>query len=142
MMLEKFLEGEGPPKLMFCYQVLDNQSSDEIKDNAVEASLFTTYGDSEKLKDKAVWFLRMTPEHRKNVNLQEQSDNEVIWGEVSPQCVQQLNNLMENVYFPLIDNLDDREWGVCDDESKKEFKQHTTKFQQEVQEAMKLMSPG
>jgi dynein heavy chain len=69
-MLEKFIEGEGPPKLMFCYQIVESQSSDEMKDN-IEASLFLTYGDSEKLKEKAVWFLRMTPEHRKNVNLQE-----------------------------------------------------------------------
>jgi hypothetical protein len=36
---------------------------------------------------------------------------------------------MENVYYPLIFNLDDKEWGVCDEESKKEYLGHTKKFQ-------------
>lgn len=49
---------------------------------------------------------------------------------------------MENVYYPLIFSLEDREWGVSDEESRKEFMSYTKKFQQEVQEAMKLMSPG
>lgn len=49
---------------------------------------------------------------------------------------------MENVYYSLIFGLKGNEWGVCDEESSKEFLGHTKKFQSEVQEAMKLMSPG
>ena len=49
---------------------------------------------------------------------------------------------MENIYYPFIFNLEERDWGVCDDENKKEFLGHTKKFNQEVGEAIKLMSPG
>ena len=87
MLLEKFLNGDGPPKIIVCHQVLENQSNDDIKDNQSEPTLFITYGDTEKLKEKAVWFLRMTPDNRKQVNLTESNDNEVIWGEISPYCV-------------------------------------------------------
>ena len=111
---------------------MDNQGNDDIKDNNQEPTLFINYGEPEKLKEKAVWFIRMLPEHRKTVNLQEITDNEVLWGEVSPHCVAQLNNLMENVYYPMIFSLDDKEWKECDEESKREFLGHTKKFQQEV----------
>ena len=82
----------------------------------------------------------MAPEHRKNINLNEQSDSEVIWGEISPMCVEQLNNLME-IYSLFILQLEGKEWGVCDEENKKEFLDHTKKFSTEVTEALKLMSP-
>ena len=35
---------------------------------------------------------------------------------------------MENIYHPFIFNLEERDWGVCDDENKKEFLGHTKKF--------------
>ena len=49
---------------------------------------------------------------------------------------------MENLYYPMIHSLEGKDWGECDEENKKEFLGYTKKFQQEVQEAMKLMSPG
>lgn len=71
----------------------------------------------------------MLPDHRKTVNLQESSDNEVIWGEISPMCIPQLHYLMEHVYDPLIEKMDVKEWKECDEESKREFLSHTKKFQ-------------
>jgi hypothetical protein len=35
---------------------------------------------------------------------------------------------MENVYYPLIFNLEDKEWKECDEECKREFLSHTKKF--------------
>ena len=82
--MEKFLEGEGSPKIIVCYQIQDTNNNDDIKDTSAEPTLFFTYGESEKLKEKAIWFVRMLPDNRKSVNLNETSDNEVIWGEITP----------------------------------------------------------
>ncbi len=35
---------------------------------------------------------------------------------------------MDLIYNPFILNLPNEEWGVCEDESKKEFHSFTTKF--------------
>lgn len=82
-----------------------------------------TYGDTEQLKEKAVWFLRnQAPDSKKKaVNLNEQCDNDVIFGEITPNTIPQLNQMMENVYCPFITNLRDEDWNVCEEESKREF---------------------
>lgn len=49
---------------------------------------------------------------------------------------------MELIYNPFIGNLPNEEWGVCEDESKKEYLSFTQKFTLEVSDAIKLMSPG
>jgi len=66
--------------------------------------LFITYGDKEKLKEKAVWFLRNVHPHapRKAVKLEEPNDNEIIWGEITPHTIPQLRHLMKKVYVPFL----------------------------------------
>jgi len=91
------------------------------------------------LKDKAVWFLRILPPDAKRKPL---SLTELIWGEITPNTVPHLNSLMENVYSQFISLLGKDDWGVCEEESKKEFLSHTEKFAEEVKESIKLMSPG
>lgn len=49
---------------------------------------------------------------------------------------------MEYIYIPFIDNLKNEDWGVTEEEAKKEFMTHTGKFGNEVKEAIGLMSPG
>jgi len=57
-LLEKFLDGEGPQKIFVFYQVHEQVLQDEIKDTGnAEPVLFMTIGE-EKIKEKAVWFLR------------------------------------------------------------------------------------
>jgi len=53
-----------------------------------------------------------------------------------------LNALMEYIYRPAIDNLTKDDWDKCEEESKLEFLAHTKKFGNEVEEAIKLMTPG
>jgi len=46
---------------------------------------------------------------------------------------------MENVFEPLVQLLNNNEWGDCEEESKNEFLTVTSKFAKEVKEAIKLM---
>lgn len=59
------MDTEGPPKLLAYYQTPDTGSEND--QNVIDAHLFLTYGDTEKIKDKAVWFLRNLPENKKKV---------------------------------------------------------------------------
>lgn len=63
--IEQFLDTEGPPKILVYYQTPDTGSENDH--NVIDSQLFITYGDSEKIKDKAVWFLRNLPENKKKV---------------------------------------------------------------------------
>lgn len=49
--------------------------------------------------------------------------------------------MIEYIYDPLISG-DKHDWGLCDQESKKEFTVFTERFKKEVTEALKLMEPG
>ena len=50
---------------MIYYQTPDTGSENDH--NVIDPQLFLTYGDSEKIKDKAVWFMRNLPENKKKV---------------------------------------------------------------------------
>lgn len=65
--MELFLDSEGPPKILVYYQTPDTGSENDH--NVIDPQLFITYGDTEKIKDKAIWFLRNLPENKKKVSI-------------------------------------------------------------------------
>jgi len=71
------------------------------------------------------------------VNLTEPNDNEVLFGELSKNCLLQLNNIMEFTYQPMIENLDKKHWGVCDPEYVEEFNSSSKKFALDCNDAIK-----
>ena len=75
------------------------------------------------------------------ININETNNDEVIFGEVTPNPVRVLSYMIEYIYDPLI-NEDKHDWGLTDGESKKDFMAQTDKFKREVHEALKLMEPG
>jgi hypothetical protein len=72
------LDTEGPSKLLAYYQAPDTGSEND--DKLVGKQLLLTYGDSEKIKDKGVWFMRTLPENKKKININEGNNEEVIFG--------------------------------------------------------------
>lgn len=142
ILLETFLKGEGPKKILVYYQVQDLISNDEVKDANAEPSLFITQGDTERLKEKAVYFIRNLHENKKNVNLQESNDNEIVTGELHSNVLLQLNNMMELVYFPMIERMEPKDWEKCEEEARNEFIALSKKFNQEVNESIKSIQPG
>jgi hypothetical protein len=69
---------------------------------------------------------------RKPVSLTEQSDNDVTWGEITPNTVPHLNSMMDNFYFPALEALAKEDWGVCEEELRGEFLVHSKKFGDEL----------
>lgn len=58
---------------MVYYQTPDTGSENDH--NVIDPTLFLTYGDSERIKDKAVWFMRNLPENKKKININEQNND-------------------------------------------------------------------
>ena len=81
--------------------------------------MFLTFGDTEKIKDKAVWFMRFLPENKKQVNTAEGSNEEVLFGEITPNPVKILNHMIEFVYDPMLTSEKFTDWGVSDPEARK-----------------------
>lgn len=96
-------------------------------------------GEKEKLKGKGIYFLRTTP-NGKPVNPNGANDNEVLFGEVSEHTVTSLNTIINSIFKPLVfDKLDPNDWGVCEEEQKKEFLNNFDKFASELKDALKSL---
>jgi len=67
-MLEAFYKADGPRKILVYYQVNDFHG-DEMKEVGADQTLFITNGDQEKLKEKAVYFVKNFPISKDNQNL-------------------------------------------------------------------------
>jgi len=85
-----------------------------MREANADPSLFITNGENERLKDKAVYFIRNLPEGKKSVELTESNDNQVIFGELSPNILQQLNNTLDMGYQPMIELIPKPDWGSCE----------------------------
>ena len=80
--------------------------------------------------------MRTTPPG-KPVNANGSSDNEVLFGEISEHTITSLNVIINQVFKPFLDRLDTTDWGLCEDEQKKEFTQVFEKFANELKDALK-----
>jgi len=131
---ENWMKGTGPAHIFIYYQkpykVLD---SGEIVENPGSTDqFFVTDGEKEKLKGKGVYFLRCTVPAGKPITASGTNDNEVLFGEINEHTVYSLNTIVNNVYKPLVDKLDNNDWGACEAEQKKEFMQTFDRFAKEV----------
>jgi hypothetical protein len=73
-----------------------------------------TIDNTEKLNEKAIYFLR-TVEKGKSINMGD-NDGDVLFGEINPNILEQLNLMMTFAFQPLIEKLDKDYWGECDQE--------------------------
>jgi len=73
------------------------------------------------------------------VNPNGTSDNEVLFGEISEHTVTSLNVIINQVFKPLVDRLEPVDWGVCEDEQRREFTQVFDKFANELKEALRSL---
>ena len=82
--------------------------------------------------------MRTTPPG-KAVNPNGTNDNEVLFGEISEHTITSLNVIINQVFKPLIDKLEVADWGVCEDEQRREFSQVFEKFANELKDALKSL---
>jgi dynein heavy chain, axonemal len=72
----------------------------------------------------------------------EANDNEIIFGEISPKCLIQLDKMIQYTYEPMIKNMSASDWGQCEEEIREEYLSYVRKFASEVQDSIQSMAPG
>lgn len=140
-MFEDFFKGTGSKRIFVYYQTQYKISeSGEIQDLGGHEEFFVSDGEKVKLKGKGVYFVRCTAsDSSKPVNVNNGNDSEVIFGEISAHTVTSLNTIINQVYKPMVDRLPAADWGVCEDEQKKEFNSVFEKFASELKEALRSL---
>ena len=136
-LLENFFKGAGSAYVFVYYQAPYRivEETGEIRETSSTKEFVITDGEKVKLKGKGLYFLRCNLD--KPINVNGTNDNEVLVGEVSKHSVTALNTTINQVFKPLVDNLAKPEWGVCEDDQKKEFTSVFDKFANELREALK-----
>merc|ERR1711964_965968 len=97
----------------FYYQVRGETKSKtgEIRDLNNPPELFLTDGSRDKLKNKAVYFIRNPVSlNFKEINVQGSNDAEVIWGEISTSSLKSLDILVNTVFPKLVLSMESSEW--------------------------------
>ena len=133
-----FLRGKGPHKLIFYFQPHDGHDIDEVRDMLNEQHFILTSGEDEPIKAKGVYFLR-TVERGKQISLNDTNDD-IIFGEIVPDILNQVNLMMNCVFQPMIEKLDEEKWGECEKDQKEEFLQTTQNFADDLDESLHSMN--
>lgn len=88
------------------------------------------------LRGKGIYFIRTTPAG-KAINTNGTNDHEILFGEISEHTVPSFDTIVNMVFKPLVEKLEASDWGVCENEQKKEFNTVFDKFAGELREARK-----
>ena len=109
----EFYKPEGPPKLLFYYQVpeVKNIDGEFIPKAGKPPKLFVTDGDVETLRDKALYLVRTNP---KGVS-DKSPENDIYSGEIRGGVLDTLASLVANLYAPVLKAQ--KEWGKTSRES-------------------------
>eukprot|EP00899_Mesostigma_viride_P009796 jgi/Mesvir1/18818/Mv04309-RA.2 len=132
-----FCSPTGPVKLMFFYQVPEKENADgEFVPIGEKPVLFLTNGDNEKLRGKAVYFIRIN-----NKGIAEKTiEQDVTFGEVLGSALESFRVLMTDVFYPVL--KEQESWGVNPEEATAEFLASTTKFGATLREAANSLQGG
>ena len=138
-LFEDFFGGTGSDRIFVYYQIpYKITESGDISYYNSPKEFFVTDGEKVKLNGKGNYFVRTTPPGKK-LNESVMNDNQILFGEISEHTVTSLNTIINQVYKPLVDHLEVADWGVCEEEQKKEFTSFFDKFANELKEALRSL---
>ena len=136
----EFMNGTSPPRLFIYYQSSDyRNSSDELIDSGQEPRLTVTFGDSERIKNKCVYFHRNLEED-KAINTQQANDMEVFYGEIAAEPLSSLESQLTATCLPMVKEIND--WGKCEEDQVTEFLSNVNRFASDLTEAQASLSGG
>ena len=76
------------------------------------------------------------------MNTQTANDTEVIFGEIGANPISSLDTIISSVFVPMVNSMDETDWGECDKDQRLELVSGLSKFASELSEAIKSMSGG
>jgi len=132
-----FFKGNNKQKIIVYFQKEDVITNGEVRDSENEPELILTTGEDMRIKNKAVYFVRLIPNGVSVTGVP--GGNEIIFGEINKDTMFCLENILNNCFYKHIDKLQEDDWDKCDDEQIKEYKHTMTRFTKELEEAMKSL---
>jgi hypothetical protein len=135
---EDFLKGVGPSRIFVFYQVPQKIGDNgEVIEIGSHKEFLVSDGEKCKLRGKGLYFVRTTDSESPKDISKGTSDGDVLFGEISEHSVTSLNTVINQVYKPLVEGLNEEDWGRCPGEQKQEFSSVFDKFATELKEALK-----
>jgi hypothetical protein len=107
-LLDSFFKNTGPTHIFVYYQPQYTISPDnnevKIQNNSTRDFLITD-GEKVKLLGKGLYFLRANIVDDKPINVNTESDDSILFGEVSEHSITTLNTTINQCFKPMIDGL-------------------------------------
>lgn len=140
--LNDFLEGKSKHHHIFIFDQKTDVINDvgEPVDGPGDTKIIVTAGEQERLKGRAVFFLRTLPAD-KAIKVDIPTDNDLLFGEMSGNPLESLNTSLGSVFLPFL-KRSGTDWGLCDVDQKKQFLDGFDKFSGELGEAISSLSGG
>jgi hypothetical protein len=140
-----FLEGKtNQTHLLFFYQKPDVvNDAGELIDSPGEAKLLITNGEQERIKKRAAYFLRTSPEG-KAIRTDIASDNDLIFGEVASNPLESMGTCLGDVFVAMMQkNFQEKEvWLKCEVDQRREFMTGLEKFTTELADGIRSLVGG
>ena len=140
--LNDFLEGKSKHHHIFVFDQRADVINDlgEPVDGPGDTKILVTTGEQERLKGRAVFFLR-TVAADKAIKVDVTSDGDLLFGEMSGNPLESLDTSLGSLYLPFLKRTGN-DWGQCDDDQRKQFIDGFDKFAGELSEAISSLSGG
>ena len=142
VLLDEFLGPDPPNNRLFMYYqaqaVVGEDGLEEFPEGG-EPTLFFSPGDDCKLRSKAVYFVR-TIDGKEAVDCSTACDQTVLYGELSPQPLRDLEASLSGLYKPAFDVRTD--WGRAETSQMSDFKSGLGKFVVDIQDNLKNLVGG
>ncbi|CAD7937238.1 unnamed protein product [Amoebophrya sp. A120] len=142
-MVDSFLSGAAKKSHLFVYYQKPDVvlETGEYVDGPGRAKVILTYGDKERLKGRAAYFVRTCAED-KAIKDDVATDPDLLYGEISGAPLASLNAGLTNYFVPLINKTTGTSFGQCPTEQKTEFVKMLGKFNEELGDAVRSMAGG
>ena len=136
--LDAFVSGEGPRKIVVHYQqgITESASGEMVPEGPLKCTLETEQ--LERIIGKAAYFLR-TCEGAVNAK---SVDTDVFSGEITEAGLECFQATLSNLYAPLLEKQEARKWGKSPEDHTKDFLSSLKKFGEGLAETVSSLQGG
>ncbi|KAH9103464.1 hypothetical protein AeMF1_002875 [Aphanomyces euteiches] len=135
-LFDDLLSGKECSKL---FVHLQSDPSEKASEASSRSRLTASVGSTLPIRSKCCYFLRATADG-KAVDLQKASDITLLFGELAPNVLRDLESSLSQLFTPLFKARDD--WGKADPDLKIEFMNESEKFATDLKGALHSMDSG
>eukprot|EP00217_Crustomastix_stigmatica_P013603 CAMPEP_0183798542 /NCGR_PEP_ID=MMETSP0803_2-20130417/19119_1 /TAXON_ID=195967 /ORGANISM="Crustomastix stigmata, Strain CCMP3273" /LENGTH=4519 /DNA_ID=CAMNT_0026043227 /DNA_START=42 /DNA_END=13598 /DNA_ORIENTATION=- len=141
--LTDFYKADGPPKLVFFHQVPEEETEDgEFVPVGTKPELFLTSGEMDRLKGKAVYFIRSGAKDDRPKPVGEKTvEQDIAVGEINgSSALDTFRSLVSDLFLPILSEQE--KWGKNTEENTQDFMANANKFSNDLNKAVSSLHGG